>query len=154
MTCTLELPFGEKIDENDFFKIRDNYGILKEDVSIDGGTITIRSDEAELEFSVKATKFNFIAIIWWLLIVAFALAIITSIWMIISLIIGKDKEKQNISASTDSNTADEKSNITEAEKEPTVLTKKTCSNCGKEIDDDVVFLYRLWTKGRRKRRRA
>ena len=50
MTCTLELPFGEKIDENDFFKIRDNYGILKEDVSIDGGTITIRSDEAELNF--------------------------------------------------------------------------------------------------------
>ena len=39
----------------------------------------------------------------------------------------------------DSNTIGEKSNIAGAEEGPIVSIKKTCTNCGKEMDDDVVF---------------
>ena len=141
LNYTLELTSGEKIDEDSFFNINDNYKISEEDVTIDGKTITITSDTAGVDVAVKATKFNFIAIMWWLLIVVFALAIITSIWMIISLITGKNKEKKNINNDTDTNTntIDDESNIKETEELPADFAKKTCSNCGKEIDDEVIF---------------
>ena len=119
---TAKMTAGEKISESTIASYEDN-----DEVTIKGNTISIQFSGERVQCSLTASKFNALALLWWLLIIIFILALVLAAYM------GFLKLKE------DKGSEEKRRDYNFTKRIMKILKKKRCSKCKGYIDDNLKF---------------
>lgn len=133
LSYKLKLPRGEKIS-----KSTKNHYTEDGTVTIQGNELKALPDNGIIDYSVVASKFNAFALLWWLLIFIFIIAVVLAIYMVVLKIldIRRNADSANMEAAA--------ALVSKAARQ--VLHKKQCPACKAYIDEHVKFCTKCGVK--------